>query len=64
MSEPTQTTLMARAREAAGRGEWRRAHELLIEADASILEGEPLRRPAAVRVITAKREGAAGLTCR
>ena len=35
MSEATQTTLVERAREAAGRGEWQQAHDLLIEADAS-----------------------------
>src|SRR5687768_4425482 len=34
MSEPTQTTLVERARDAAGRGEWQQAHELLIDADA------------------------------
>lgn len=34
MSEPTQTTLVERAREAAGRGEWQQAHDLLIEVDA------------------------------
>src|SRR5215203_3385485 len=35
MSEPTQRTPLARAREAAGRGEWRQALDLLIDADTS-----------------------------
>src|SRR5215204_3980819 len=35
MSEPTQRSPLARAREAAGRGEWRQALDLLIDADAS-----------------------------
>ena len=35
MSEATQTTFVERARDAAGRGEWQQAHDLLIEADAS-----------------------------
>jgi tetratricopeptide (TPR) repeat protein len=35
MSESTQVTLVQRAREALGQGEWQQAHELLIEADAS-----------------------------
>jgi tetratricopeptide (TPR) repeat protein len=35
MSEPTQTTSSARAREAAGRGEWQQAFDLLIAGDAS-----------------------------
>jgi tetratricopeptide (TPR) repeat protein len=35
MSEPTQTTALERAREAAGRGEWQQALDLLIDADAS-----------------------------
>ena len=34
MSEATQTTLADQAREAARRGEWQHAHDLLIEADA------------------------------
>ena len=34
MSEATQTTLVEQAREAAERGEWQHAHDLLIEADA------------------------------
>src|SRR5215217_7888474 len=34
MSEATQTTLVERAREAAERGEWQHAHDLLVEADA------------------------------
>jgi tetratricopeptide (TPR) repeat protein len=34
MSEPTQTTLLARAREAAGRGAWSQAFDLLLDADA------------------------------
>jgi tetratricopeptide (TPR) repeat protein len=34
MSDPGQTTLVDRAREAAGRGEWRHAHDLLMQADA------------------------------
>jgi tetratricopeptide (TPR) repeat protein len=33
MSEPIQPTFLERAREAAVRGDWRQAHELLIEAD-------------------------------
>ena len=36
MSEPSATTnCVEQAREAAGRGEWQQAHELLIEADAA-----------------------------
>ena len=35
MSEPTQRTPLERAREAAGRGEWQQALDLLIDADAS-----------------------------
>lgn len=35
MSEATQTTIVQRAREAAGQGEWQQAYDLLIEADAS-----------------------------
>ena len=34
MSEVTQETLVERARDAAGRGEWQQAHGLLTEADA------------------------------
>ena len=34
MSEPTQTTSLARAREAAGQGEWQQALDLLLDADA------------------------------
>src|SRR5215218_9859322 len=34
MSEPIQTTTLERAREAAGRGEWQQAHDLLLQADA------------------------------
>ena len=34
MSEATQTTLVEQAREAAERGEWQHAHDLLVEADA------------------------------
>ena len=41
MSEATQTTFVDRAREAAGRGEWQQAYDLLIEADART----PLRGP-------------------
>jgi len=41
MSEATQTTLVGQAREAAERGEWQRAHDLLVEADACT----PLRGP-------------------
>ncbi len=41
MSEPTQSTLLDRAREAAARGNWPKAHDLLGEADAST----PLRGP-------------------
>src|SRR5215216_4149900 len=43
MSEPTQRTPLARAREAAGRGEWRQALDLLIDADTSTpLDGPDL----------------------
>jgi tetratricopeptide (TPR) repeat protein len=35
MSEPTRSTLVERARDAAGRGEWQQAHELLAKADAA-----------------------------
>jgi tetratricopeptide (TPR) repeat protein len=35
MSEPIPTTFVERARDAAGRGEWQQAHDLLTEADAS-----------------------------
>jgi tetratricopeptide (TPR) repeat protein len=43
MREPTQTTPLARAREAAGRGEWQQAFDLLIAADASTpLDGPDL----------------------
>jgi tetratricopeptide (TPR) repeat protein len=43
MREPTQTTPLARAREAAGRGEWQQAFDLLIDADASTpLDGPDL----------------------
>src|SRR3712207_154265 len=41
MSEAIQTTLVDQARDAAGRGEWQHAHDLLIEADART----PLSRP-------------------
>lgn len=34
MSEATPNTLVEQAREAAERGEWQRAHDLLVEADA------------------------------
>ncbi|MGH7718521.1 MAG: transcriptional regulator, partial [Gemmatimonadaceae bacterium] len=34
MSEGASTHFVEQARDAAGRGEWQRAHELLIEADA------------------------------
>ncbi|HEU5314568.1 MAG TPA: transcriptional regulator, partial [Chloroflexota bacterium] len=35
MTEPAETTLVERARGAAGRGEWQQAHDLLVEADAA-----------------------------
>jgi tetratricopeptide (TPR) repeat protein len=41
VTEPTQMTLVERAREATGRSEWQQAHDLLIEADASM----PLNGP-------------------
>src|SRR5215211_9006954 len=34
MNEATQSTLVEQARDAAERGEWQHAHDLLIEADA------------------------------
>ena len=41
MNEATQSTLVEQARDAAERGEWQHAHDLLVEADACT----PLRRP-------------------
>ena len=41
MGEPTQTTVVERARDALGRGEWQQAHDLLTAADART----PLRGP-------------------
>src|SRR5215211_3924349 len=41
MSEPTEETLAEGARAAAGRGDWQRAHELLIGADARTSLGGP-----------------------
>ena len=40
MNEATQSTLVEQARDAAERGEWQHAHDLLVEADACT----PLRR--------------------
>jgi hypothetical protein len=41
MSEPTQAVLVERARDAANRGEWQQAYDLLMEAD----ERTPLATP-------------------
>ncbi|HJU66417.1 MAG TPA: hypothetical protein VJ596_12095 [Gemmatimonadaceae bacterium] len=35
MSDPTSTRMVEQARHAVGRGDWQRAHELLIDADSS-----------------------------